>query len=111
MGLARVKTAPPVPGEFGPNDHHFEGGVMKPGLGADHRDRKLMRAGTLIEEPPDKQELRSKAAALKAVEQEQTRRAAELEEQAAALAEKQAAFEARMHAFEGDDDEPKGKKK
>jgi len=111
MGLARVKTAPPVPGEFGPNDHHFENGQLKPGLGKDHRPRALMRAGTLIEEPPDKQELRSKAAALRAVEQEQARKAAEIEEAAAKLAEREAAFEARVAALTDDEDEPKAKKK
>lgn len=108
MAHARSAHAPPVPGEFGPNDHHWDNGTLKPGLGSDHRPRSRFVGGAVLpEDPPEKAALRTKAAQLKQVEMQQLERAAELEKQAAALAEKEAQLNAAL-AEAGL--EPKGKK-
>lgn len=82
---ARRQTAPPVPGEFGPNDFHFKNGQLNPGLGPDHRPRTAV-----LDEPPAKAELRATAAALQDVEKSLTAKQAELEAREAVLAEREA---------------------
>lgn len=97
MAHQRSQHAPPVPGEFGPNDHHWDGGTLKPGLGADHKSRsRFVHGGVIPEDPPEKAALRTKAAQLKQVELQQLERAAELERKEAELVEKEAQLNAAL---------------
>lgn len=99
--MGRMPSAQPsyVPGEFGPNDQHFDAstGTLKPGLGTFHRPR--MNGREALPDPPDKAKLRAQAAALAQIERELTVTKADLEAREAKIAEREAELSAHMASF------------
>lgn len=91
-----------VPGEFGPNDFHWKGGNLKPGLGKDHQPRASMGNRRQLE-APSVVKLRQREVALRAAERKASDAQAALEKRAADLAEREAALAAREAEMAGDD--------